>query len=57
MLENTPEGRVVSWLLLRARTNGDGNEGENEREKWNEREARLSRPSNTPGGREERLLE
>ncbi len=26
------------------------------KEKWNEREARLSRPSNTPGGREERLL-
>ena len=26
------------------------------REKWNEREARLSRPSNTPGGREVRLL-
>ena len=54
-LENTPGGRVVSWLLLRERTNGDGNEGG--REKWNEREARLSRPSNTPGGREERLLE
>ena len=27
------------------------------REKWNERETRLSRPSNTSGGREERLLE
>ena len=27
------------------------------RKKWNKREARLSRPSNTPGGREERLLE
>ena len=31
-LENTPGGRVVSWLLLRERTNGDGNEGGNERE-------------------------
>ena len=30
---------------------------EERREKWNERETRLSRPSNTPGGREERLLE
>ena len=27
------------------------------REKWNERESRLSRPSKTPEGREERLLE
>ena len=27
------------------------------REKWNEREARLSRSSKTPEGREERLLE
>ena len=27
------------------------------REKWNEREARFSRPSKTPEGREERLLE
>ena len=27
------------------------------REKWNEREIRLSRPSKTPEGREERLLE
>ena len=31
-------------------------EGEEE-EKWNEREARLSRPSKTPEEREERLLE
>ena len=29
---------------------------EGRREKWNEREARLSRPSKTPEGREERLL-
>ena len=26
------------------------------REKWNERETRLSRPSKTPEGREERLF-
>ncbi len=32
-LENTPGGRVVSWLLLRGRTNGDGDEGGNERDK------------------------
>ena len=49
-MENTPEGRVVSWLLLRPKINGDRNEG------GNERETRLSRPSSTPGGREERLL-
>ena len=30
---------------------------ERRREKWNEREASLSRPSKTPEGREERLLE
>ena len=30
---------------------------EGRREKWKEREARLSRPSKTPEGREERLLE
>ena len=30
-LENTPGGSVVSWLWLRERTNGDGNEGGNER--------------------------
>ena len=30
---------------------------EGRREKWNEREPRLSRPSKTPEGREERLLE
>ena len=53
-LENTPGGRVMNWLWLRVRANENGNEGENER--WNERETRLSRPSNTPGGREERLL-
>ena len=29
---------------------------EGRREKWNERETRLSRPSKTPEGREERLL-
>ena len=30
---------------------------EGRREKWNERETRLSRPSKTPEDREERLLE
>ena len=30
---------------------------EGRREKWNERETRLSRPSKTPEEREERLLE
>ena len=30
---------------------------EGRREKWNERVTRLSRPSKTPEGREERLLE
>ena len=30
---------------------------EGRREKWNEREARLPRPSKTPEGKEERLLE
>ena len=30
---------------------------ERRREKWNERETRLSRPLKTPEGREERLLE
>ena len=30
---------------------------EGRREKWNEREARLSRPSKTPEGMEEKLLE
>ena len=55
-LENTPEGRIVSLLLLRydeqmkIKTKG-------RREKWNERETRLSSLSNTPEGREERLLE
>ena len=29
---------------------------ERRREKWNEREARLSRPSKTPEGREDKLL-
>ena len=29
-LENTPEGRVVSWLLLRWGTNEDENEYEKE---------------------------
>ena len=32
-LENTSEGRIVSWLLLRWRTNEDGDEGEKKREK------------------------
>lgn len=56
-MENTPEGRVVSWLLLRDEEQMKMKMREGRREKWNEREARLSRPSKTPEGREERLLE
>ena len=56
-MENTPEGRVVSWLLKRDEEQMKMKMREGRREKWNEREARLSRPSKTPEGREERLLE
>ena len=56
-MENTPEGRVVSWLLLRDEEQMKMKMREGRGEKWNEREARLSRPSKTPEGREERLLE
>ena len=58
-LENTPEGRVVSCLLLRAeeQMKMKMKMREGRRETWNEREARLSRPSKAPEGREERLLE
>ena len=55
-LENTPEGRVVSWLSLRYEEQMKMETREGRREKWNERETRLSRPSKTPEGREERLL-
>ena len=55
-MENTPEGRVVSWLLLRVKEQMKMKMREGRREKWNEREARLSRLSKTPEGREERLL-
>ena len=55
-MENTPEGRVVSWLLLRYEEQMKMKMKEGRREKWNEREARLSRPSKTPEGREERLF-
>ena len=56
-LENTPEGRVVSLLLLRYEEQMKMKMREGRREKWNERETRLSRPSKKPEGREERLLE
>ena len=56
-LENTPEGRVVSWLLLRYEEQMKMKMKEGRREKWNERETRLSRPLKTPEGREERPLE
>ena len=56
-MENTPEGRVVSWLLLRDEDQMKMKMRERRREKSNERETRLSRPSKTPEGREERLLE
>ena len=56
-MENTPEGRVVSWLSLRYEEQMRMKIREGRREKQNERETRLSRPSKTPEGREERLLE
>ena len=55
-MENTPEGRVVSLLLLRYEEQMEIKTREGRREKWIEREARLSRPSKTLEGREERLL-
>ena len=55
-MENTPEGRVVSWLSWRVEEQMKMKMREGKREKWNEREARLSRPSKTPEGREMRLL-
>ena len=36
-MENTPEGRVVSWLPLRRRIKEDENEGGKEREMEGER--------------------
>ena len=56
-LENTPEGRVVSWLSLRYEEQMKMKMRVGRREKQNERAARLSRHSKTPEGREERLLE
>ena len=55
--ENTPEGRVISLLLLRDEEQMKMKMREGRREKWNKRETRLSRPSKTPEEREERLLE
>ena len=55
-LENTPEGRVVSWLLPRYEEQMKVKMRERRREKWNERETRLSRHSKTPEGREVREL-
>ena len=56
-LENTPEGRDVSLLLLSHEEQMKMKMREERREKWNEREIRLSRPSKTPEEREEKLLE
>ena len=56
-MENTPEGMVVSWLPWRYEEQMKMKMREGRREKWNERETRLSRPSKTPEGREERMLE
>ena len=56
-MENTPEGRLVSWLELRYEEQMKMKMREGRKEKWNERETKLSRPSKTPEGREERLLE
>ena len=55
-MENTPEGRIVSWLLWRDEEQMKMKMREGRREKWNERETRLARPSKTPEVREERLL-
>ena len=43
-------------VVERVRKQSDSEDG-GMREKWNERETRLSRPSKTPEGREESLLE
>ena len=56
-MENTPKGRVVSRLLLRNEEQMKMKMKEGRREKWNEREIRLSRPSKTPEGREETLFQ
>ncbi len=56
-LENTPEGTIVSWLLLSHEEQMKMKMREGRRKNWNVREARLSRPSKTPEEREERLLE
>ncbi len=42
-------------MVERSKTNED--ENKRVKERWNERVARLSRPSKTSEGREERLLE
>ena len=55
-LENTPEGRVVSSLSLRAEEQMKIKMRERRREMWNKRVVSLSRLSKTPEGREERLL-
>ena len=55
-MENTSDGRVVNLLLLKYEEQMKIEMRERRREKWNERIARLSRPSKTPEGREERLL-
>ena len=57
-LENTPDGRVVSWLFSRDEEQMKMKMREGRREmEWNERENRLPKFSKTPEGREERLLE
>ena len=56
-MENTPEGRVVSWLLLRDEEQMKIKMREEKKEKRRKRVNRLSRPSKTPEAREERLLE
>ena len=55
-LENTPEGRIVSWLSLRDEDQMKMKMRERRKEKRNERVTRLLRPSKTPEEREERLL-
>ena len=57
-MENTPEGSIVSLLLLRDEEQMNIKmRGRRERKMECKRSTRLSRPSKTPEGREERLLE
>ena len=56
-LENTPEGRLIKSFPSRDDEQMKMKKREGRREKWNKSCARFSRPSKTPEGREEKLLE